>query len=79
MAVKLYPEVSQAISLLAAEAGAAAVRMSGSGACVFAQCANIEAARQVQDRLAAQWPAGWQGFVAQGLDEHPLHSSPAKE
>lgn len=79
VAEKLYPEVSQAISLLAAEAGEKVVRMSGSGACVFAQCANIEAARQLQDSLAAQWPAGWQGFAAQGLDEHPLfRSSPAE-
>ena len=80
VAARLYPEVSQAISLLAAEAGAAVVRMSGSGACVFAQCADIEAASQLQQSLAAQWPAGWQGFVAQGLDEHPLfRSSPAGE
>lgn len=75
VAAKLYPEVRQAISLLAAQAGEAVVRMSGSGACVFVQCANIEAARQLQDRMSAQWPAGWQGFAAQGLDEHPLYGS----
>lgn len=44
------------------------VRMSGSGACVFAQFASEKAARAVLEVL----PSAWRGWVAPGLDEHPL-------
>lgn len=73
VAARLYPEVRQAIDMLAALAGRGAVRMSGSGACVFVQCADLQAAQDLMKASSASWPAGWQGFVAQGLDEHPLY------
>lgn len=44
-------------------------RMTGSGACVFAAFATETAAQAV----LAQCPASMQGFVAQGLDRHPLY------
>ena len=44
-------------------------RMTGSGACVFASFGTEEAARNVLRQL----PETMQGFVAQGLDRHPLH------
>jgi 4-diphosphocytidyl-2-C-methyl-D-erythritol kinase len=43
-------------------------RMTGSGASVFAGFGSAEAARQVVDAR----PAGCGGFVARGLDAHPL-------
>lgn len=78
VAVRLYPEVGHAIALLSALAGPGAVRMSGSGACVFAQCADLQAAQDLMKVSSASWPAGWRGFVAQGLDEHPLYRMTAQ-
>lgn len=43
--------------------------MSGSGACVFAEFGSQEAAAQVIGQL----PAGMRGWIAAGLDCHPLH------
>jgi 4-diphosphocytidyl-2-C-methyl-D-erythritol kinase len=51
----------------------APARMSGSGACVFAEFAEAAAAEAV----LAQLPAGWRGWVANGLAAHPLASLPA--
>ena len=42
--------------------------MTGSGACVFASFGTEEAAWNVLRQL----PETMQGFVAQGLDRHPL-------
>jgi len=44
-------------------------RMSGSGACVFAEFATRERAREVQARV----PETMRSFVARGLERHPLH------
>jgi 4-diphosphocytidyl-2-C-methyl-D-erythritol kinase len=73
-----YPEVAEAVALLSAlvEArfpGQAQVRMSGSGACVFVQCADVAHAQVLLKAASARWPTGWAGFVAQGLDVHPLY------
>jgi 4-diphosphocytidyl-2-C-methyl-D-erythritol kinase len=60
-----YPDVAACLDWLAQFGNA---RMTGSGACVFAEFAT-----QHEARLAlARKPAKWQGFVAQGLDRHPL-------
>lgn len=72
-AVALYPEVAQAIALLGRYIAAEKVRMSGSGACVFAQCATIDEAHELYETCSAVWPAGWDGFVASGVDAHPLY------
>ncbi len=61
-----YPEVRRHLQWLG-QFGEA--RMTGSGACVFASFATEDAARSVLRRL----PATMQGFVAQGLDKHPLY------
>lgn len=45
-------------------------RMTGSGACVFCSFESEAAARAA----LAQVPDGLTGFVARGLDEHPLRS-----
>ena len=64
--VSRYPEVARHLEWLANFGEA---RMTGSGACVFASFGTEEAARGVLRRL----PETMQGFVAQGLDRHPLY------
>lgn len=61
-----YPEVARHLAWLAQFAPA---RMTGSGACVFASFATEDAARGVLARL----PGAMTGFVARGLERHPLH------
>lgn len=68
VAQRLYPAIATAIAWLQERPAAQIVRMSGSGACVFAQCASRSAAQEI----AAAVPAGWSAWTAQGLDEHPL-------
>lgn len=60
-----YPEVADCLAWLGQWGKA---RMTGSGACVFAEFATEREAAQA---LAAK-PAQWQGFAARGLDRHPL-------
>ena len=61
-----YPEVARHLEWLGHFGEA---RMTGSGACVFASFATEKAAREVLSQL----PKTMQGFVAQGLDRHPLY------
>ena len=61
-----YPEVARHLEWLNQYGEA---QMTGSGACVFAAFADEGAARHA---LAA-CPATMRGFVARGLDVHPLH------
>lgn len=61
----LYPEVARHVAWLE-RFGLA--RMSGSGACVFAEFAAETEARAVVDRL----PPDMRGIVARGLPHHPL-------
>jgi 4-diphosphocytidyl-2-C-methyl-D-erythritol kinase len=63
-----YPEVARHLQWLKQVAGATMARMTGSGACVFAEFATESAARTAQ----AQVPADMSGFVARGLDRHPM-------
>ncbi len=63
--VSRYPEVARYLEWLA-QFGEA--RMTGSGACVFASFGSEDAAWNVLRQL----PDTMQGFVAQGLDMHPL-------
>lgn len=65
VACRLYPEVAAHLAWLR---GRGPARMSGSGACCFAEFPTEVGARE---SLAAL-PAGMAGFVAQGLDRHPI-------
>ena len=67
VAVHYFPEVARYLDGLSAFGDA---RMTGSGACVFAEFAEESAARAVLARL----PEGMRGWVASGLDAHPLHA-----
>lgn len=60
-----YPEVARHLAWLR-QFGAA--RMTGSGACVFAEFSTEAEARA----LLRQLPATMRGVVARGLDRHPL-------
>lgn len=62
---RLVPEVRQALSWLSQHGQA---RMTGSGSCVFCAYPTEQEARAVW----AGRPAGMQGFVAVGIDRHPL-------
>jgi len=62
-----YPEVAAQLAWLRERSAQA--RMTGSGACVFAEFASEAEARAIQ----SQMPRGMDGFVAQGLDRHPLY------
>jgi 4-diphosphocytidyl-2-C-methyl-D-erythritol kinase len=67
IAVRRHPEIAQHLAWLRQRSPQA--RMSGSGACVFA-----EFARQAEAlALRAELPAAMRGFVAAGLERHPLH------
>ena len=63
--ISRYPEVARHLEWLA-QFGEA--RMTGSGACVFASFGTEDAARNALRHL----PETMRGFVAQGLDRHPL-------
>jgi 4-diphosphocytidyl-2-C-methyl-D-erythritol kinase len=62
-----YPEVAAQLAWLRQHRPQA--RMTGSGACVFAEFATEAQARALHTQL----PGGMNGFVAQGLELHPLH------
>ncbi len=62
---RLYPLVAQYRAWLQQYGRA---RLTGSGACVFAEFDSEAAAREVWDRL----PETMRGIVAQGLERHPL-------
>lgn len=63
--VSRYPVVAQHLAWLRQHGNA---RMTGSGSCVFAAFENRGEAQGVIDAL----PEGMQGFIARGLDRHPL-------
>jgi 4-diphosphocytidyl-2-C-methyl-D-erythritol kinase len=60
-----YPAVAQALDWLARHGEA---RLTGTGACVYAAYAEHAQAAAV----CAALPAGWNGFVARGLNRSPL-------
>jgi 4-diphosphocytidyl-2-C-methyl-D-erythritol kinase len=64
--VARYPDVAASLQWLRQHRPQA--RMTGSGACVFAEFETETEARALHSAL----PGGMQGFVARGLDEHPL-------
>ena len=71
VAVRRYPEIAEHLAWLSKRTpeGSFAPRMTGSGSCVFAEFAQQADAQA----LYAQLPAAMRGFVARGLERHPLH------
>jgi 4-diphosphocytidyl-2-C-methyl-D-erythritol kinase len=70
-ALRRYPEISEHLAWLKkySPPGSFPPRMTGSGACVFAEFQRREDA----DALYKQLPTAMRGFVARGLEQHPLH------
>ena len=66
VATSRFPVIAEHISWLSSFGK---VRMSGSGACVFAEFARRDEAEAVLQRL----PKGLHGWLAAGLDRHPLY------
>lgn len=67
VAVRRYPEIAQHLAWLRKRSPQA--RMTGSGACVFAEFPREKDAVALHSEL----PAAMRGFVARGLERHPLH------
>lgn len=61
----LYPEVFDCLHWLKRYGDA---RMSGSGASVFLEVAN----KEIADKICSEKPESVRGFVARGLNQHPL-------
>jgi 4-diphosphocytidyl-2-C-methyl-D-erythritol kinase len=68
--VKKHPEVARSLAWLAvyAEQLGGEARMTGSGACVFLAVPDESDGRRIMNNL----PSDMQGFIARGLDRHPL-------
>ncbi len=62
---EMFPQVQKAIEWLSQFAEA---KMTGSGACVFAEFDSQQSAQSVLESA----PAGFKGVVARGLDQHPM-------
>lgn len=69
VAVKRSPEIAAHLAWLRARSPQA--RMTGSGACVFAEFATESEARAMLGAL----PGAMRGFVARGLERHPLYET----
>lgn len=67
-----YPQVAEHLAWLGSQLSQLGIladaRMSGSGACVFAEFSTESEARSVASRM----PTGMRGFVVRGLEQHPL-------
>jgi 4-diphosphocytidyl-2-C-methyl-D-erythritol kinase len=69
-----YPDVAASLGWLRNHRPQA--RMTGSGACVFAEFETEAEARALHSAaLQSDLPGGMQGFVARGLERHPLLDS----
>ncbi|MDR1275436.1 MAG: 4-(cytidine 5'-diphospho)-2-C-methyl-D-erythritol kinase [Candidatus Accumulibacter sp.] len=66
VAVSRYPAIADALRWLS---GHGRAMMTGSGACVFTAFEDEESAQAVARAL----PPGMRGWVARGLDQHPLY------
>lgn len=64
-----YPEVARHLKWLKRLDSIRMAAMTGSGACVFAEFATAAAAQMALTQI----PVGMRGFVARGLDRHPMH------
>jgi len=72
-----YPQVQRCFELLDAclpESGRAGrPRMTGTGGCVFAELIDVDAGKGALATL----PEGFSGFVARGMNRHPLYGTDA--
>ncbi len=69
VACRTYPEVARCLEWLKRLENTTIAAMSGSGACVFAEFSTEVAAQTAFEQI----PDNMRGFVAKGLDSHPLY------
>ncbi len=62
----LYPEINKVFGWLA---DYAQPRLTGTGACIFAEFES----EQLAENIARRLPTQWHGFVAKGVNVSPLH------
>jgi len=67
VACNRYPEIGEVIEWLERHAAA---RMTGSGACVFAQVTD----ESLADRIVLRCPRRWRAWKTRSLSRHPLYS-----
>jgi len=67
-----YPEIAEALDWLGKYGRA---KLTGTGACVFVDCADSTLA----NRWLAELPGRWRGYVVQGLNRSPLLARLAEE
>ena len=70
-ALRRYPEIAEHLAWLRKRSppGSFPPRLTGSGACVFAEFGRPEDANALYEQL----PTAMRGFVARGLQHHPLY------
>ncbi|GAA0410800.1 4-(cytidine 5'-diphospho)-2-C-methyl-D-erythritol kinase [Cocleimonas flava] len=68
---KKYPKIANALEWLTSFSEA---RLTGTGSCIFAKFKSEDEVNQVLDALAKS-PNNWQGFVAKGVNQSPLHNA----
>ncbi|SFD99930.1 4-(cytidine 5'-diphospho)-2-C-methyl-D-erythritol kinase [Nitrosomonas sp. Nm166] len=68
---RTHPEVAKCLEWLKRLENTTITRMSGSGACVFAEFTTEWAAQNAFKQI----PDDMRGFVAKGLDYHPIYKS----
>lgn len=69
VARRLFPAIDAALKWLGTHAGES--RMTGTGSCIFAALPS----RQHGEKLLAQLPPDWKGFVARSCNLSPLHEA----
>ncbi len=67
-----YPQVAEALDWMGRFAPA---RLTGTGSCIFAPCASLDEAQDIETRV----PAGWRGIAARGMNVSPLVSVPRQD
>ncbi len=68
---KKYPKIANALEWLSSFSEA---RLTGTGSCIFAKFDSEDKANQVLEALAES-SNNWQGFVAKGVNQSPLHKA----
>lgn len=64
----IYPRIDNALKWLDNFADA---RLTGTGACIFAQCQDQSSAQAILREV----PPGWSAFIARGINRSPVHQS----
>ncbi len=64
-----YPKIDNAIKVLSQFSSQRNARLTGTGACIFLQCASQREAQTIVSQL----PSHWYSFIARGVKKSPVH------